>query len=124
MFGFHLKFNVNPREYRLLRVIVTALCNQAFNGLPCMINPSVCGKSLAKPMPKLLLDVLYSGLSLSDVALKSTVLCIMSADALAIELNVREIAAEDFLEFLQRQFTAMEWIRFWPAGIVAIYIGR
>jgi hypothetical protein len=51
-----LKFHVNPREYRLLRVIVTALCNQAFNALPRMINPSVCGKSLAKPMPKTLLD--------------------------------------------------------------------
>jgi hypothetical protein len=56
VFGFGLKFDVNPREYRLLRDIVTALCNQAFNGLPRMINPSVCGKSLAKPMPKLLLD--------------------------------------------------------------------
>jgi hypothetical protein len=47
---------MNPREYRLLRVIVTALCNQAFNALPRMINASVCGKSLAKPMPKTLLD--------------------------------------------------------------------
>jgi hypothetical protein len=49
-----LKFHVNPREYPLFRVIVTALCNQPFNALPRMINPSVCGKSLAKPMPKTL----------------------------------------------------------------------
>jgi Protein of unknown function (DUF3572) len=51
-----LEFHANPREYRLLPVIVTAYCNQAFNALPRMINPSVCGKSLAKPMPKTLLD--------------------------------------------------------------------
>jgi Protein of unknown function (DUF3572) len=47
---------MNPREYRLSPVIVTALCNQDFNTLPRMINPSICGKSLAKPMPKTLLD--------------------------------------------------------------------
>jgi hypothetical protein len=35
---------------------VTPFCNQAFNTLSRMINPSVCGKSLAKQMPKTILD--------------------------------------------------------------------
>jgi Protein of unknown function (DUF3572) len=56
LFGFRLIFQANPMKSRFSPVIVTPLCNQAFNALLRMISPSVCGKSLAKPMPKVILD--------------------------------------------------------------------
>jgi hypothetical protein len=51
-----LIFHENRRKPWLLAVILGPLGNQAFNSGAALINRSICGKSLAKQMPKTSID--------------------------------------------------------------------